>query len=299
MSTRSFTLHPLGEFSLRESALFGFGQREAAPSYDGVLRLAFCLDGGFERQVGVEVRQRGETVECTVHGAGELSTIERQVARMLSLDHDAREFAQVGRRDPVLRRLQVAAPGLRPPLFHSPYEAAVWSVLSARRPAQQMAQVRTALSDAAGRRFTLAGQPLAALPTPSTLLRLGAFPGIDAERLERLQGVARAAAGGRLEAARLLALGPADALADVQSSKGIGPFYASLIVIRAVGFTDVLPADEPLTRELVGSLYGLPAAATAEQFAAIAEPWAPWRTWASVYVRAVAPRLLATGRLSA
>src|SRR6516165_8775026 len=152
--TRSFLIRPLGAFSLRESAVFGFGQRMAvAPragpddGFDGVMRLAFCPDG-YADQVGVELRQDDAGVHAVVHGTGDLDAIRRQVARCLSLDHDGREFEAVGRRDPVIARLQQAAPGLRPPLFYSPYEAAAWSVLSARRPAVQTAQVRTRLSRA-------------------------------------------------------------------------------------------------------------------------------------------------------
>ena len=117
--------------------------------------------------------------------------------------------------------------------------------------------MRAALSTAIGRRFDLAGTQLAAFPTPAALLKLGAFPGIDTERLDRLHGVARAAADGRLEAARLFGLGPDEAIAEVQQIKGIGPVYASLIVIRAVGFTDVAPLHEPKAQQLLGELYGL------------------------------------------
>ena len=90
---------------------------------------------------------------------------------MLSLDHDGTEFVKVAERDPVIARLQQAAPGLRPPLFHSPYEAAAWSVLSARRPVRQMMTIRQRLSEAHGTTFELAGQQLAAFPLPEALLR--------------------------------------------------------------------------------------------------------------------------------
>jgi DNA-3-methyladenine glycosylase II len=293
--TRTFTMYPLGDFSLRESALFGFGQRSRpAGGFDGVMRLAFCLDGGFEQQVGVEVRHDDAGVHCEVHGAGDLVAIQAQVERVLSLNHDARAFADVGHADPVIRRLQLAAPGLRPPLFHSPYEAAAWALLSARRPGWQMARVRTALSDAAGRSFDLAGQRQSAFPTPRRLLRVAAFPGIEADRLDRLHGVARAAQDGLLEAQRLRDLGPEAALVDLQRIPGIGPFYSALIVIRAIGFTDVLPTDEPQVRELARELYGFDELMAPAQFVQLAEAWRPWRTWAAVLVRAVAPRVLVT-----
>lgn len=288
---RTFSLAPTGDFSLRAAALFSFGQRESS-DFDGAMRLAFCLDGGFDRQVGVAVRQDDSGVHGVVHGAGDLATVAAQTARVLSLDVDACDFAEVGRRDPVIRRLQIAAPGLRPPLFHSPYEAAVWSVLGARRPAWQAARVRAAMSRSAGRTFELAGLRVAALPTPRQLLRVGAFPGVDLERLDRLHGIARAAADGLLEARRLRDLGPDEAMSQVQQLRGIGPSAAALIVIRATGCTDVLPADEPRVRELVRELYGFDALVSPEQFALLAETWKPWRTWAAVLIRAVGPRLL-------
>lgn len=304
MTTRSFTIKPVGEFSLAESALFGFGQRmppggvsAREPQFDGVMRLAFCLDG-YHEQIGVELRQDEQVVHAIVHGTGELDAIQRQVARVLSLDHDARGFAEVGQRDPVICRLQSAAPGLRPPLFYSPYEAAVWSVLSARRPGWQMARVRAELSEAHGAMFELAGERLAALPTPSQLLAVEVFPGIDAGRLARMHGAARAALDGQLDVVRLQALGAQEAMAEVQRIKGIGPFYAGLIVVRAIGFVDVLPRNEPKALELVRELYHLPTLPSQMQFEAIAEAWRPWRTWATVLLRAAGPRDLAHSQSS-
>jgi DNA-3-methyladenine glycosylase II len=77
----------------------------------------------------------------------------------------------------------------------------VWSVLSERRPGWQMARVRAGLSNAHGALFELAGERLAALPTPSQLLAGEGFPGIDADRLARMRGAARAALAGLLDVA--------------------------------------------------------------------------------------------------
>jgi DNA-3-methyladenine glycosylase II len=287
--TRSLTISPLGAFSLRESAEFGFGQRDAQ-RFDGVMRLAFVLDD-LRTPVGVAVRQSGDSVEVEYDGTDDGEAVRRQVSRLLSLDHDGRELEAVGQRDPVIARLQGVAPGLRPPLFHSPYEAAVWAVLSARRPARQMAQVRQRLSEAHGTVFTVAGQELAALPTAQALVHVESFPEISDEKMARMRGVAEAALAGQLDVDRLVSLGPEAATADLQSIRGIGPFYASLVVIRATGFTDVLPVDEPMLRGLVTTLYQLDSPCTPERLAAIAEPWRPFRTWTSVLIRAAGSRL--------
>ena len=298
MVTRSFTIRPLGDFSLAESALFGFGQRmhpidptSQEVRFDGIMRLAFCLDN-YRDQAGAELRQDEHGVHVVVHGSGDLEKIEGQVARVLSLDQDGRGFVEVGERDPVIGRLQRAAPGLRPPLFYSPYEAAVWSVLSTRRPSWQASMVRAALSQSHGATFDLAGELHTALPTPSQLLEVTTFPAIDPDRLKRMHGVARAAMDGVLDLTRLKDLGPQEAMIEVQRIPGIGPFYAALIVIRSTGFVDVLPDREPKVLGLVQTLYRLPEAATQARFEAIAQAWRPWRTWATVLVRAAGPRVL-------
>ena len=205
---------------------------------------------------------------------------------------DAAGFLQAGERDPVLRSVQEAAPGLRPPLFYSPYEAAAWAVLSVRRPPKQMMAVRERLSRAHGAVFDLAGQQLAALPAPAQMLRLESFPGVAPDRMERLHGVARAAQEGRLDAGHLLALGPEEAMVRLREITGIGPFYSALIVIRGTGFADVLPVGEPKLLALVEQLYSRRGPVSDAELRTLAEAWKPFRTWAAVLIRAAARRVL-------
>jgi DNA-3-methyladenine glycosylase II len=288
---KTFTIVPRGPFSLAEAIGFGFGQRDAAA--DDVMRLAFCLDG-YQHQAGVEVRQDRAGVHGTVHGTDgvEVSAVQRQVARVLSLDYDAAGFQGAGERDPVLGSVQKVAPGLRPPLFYSPYEAAAWAVLSVRRPPKQMMAVRERLSRAHGVVFDLAGQQRAALPTPEQMLRVESFTGVALDRMERLHGVARAAQQGRLDAGHLLALGPEEAMVRLQEIPGIGPFYSALIVIRGTGFADVLPVGEPKLLTMVERLYDLRGPVADEDLRALAEAWRPFRTWAAVLLRAAGRRVL-------
>jgi DNA-3-methyladenine glycosylase II len=293
MALLEFTIEPTGPFSLAELANFGFGQR-LEPVFDGVMRLAFCVDG-YQRQVGVEVRQDHDgLVHGVVHGLSrdiDVDAVRQQTARVLSLDHDGHEFAKVGDRDPVIAKLQAAAPGLRPPLFYSAYEAVVWSVMSARRPARQMAEVRRKLSEAHGAMFDLAGVHSAALPLPEQLLGVQQFDGLNAQKIERMHMMARAALEGRLDTANLAALDPDDASAKLQQLPGIGPFYSSLVVMRALGHADLLPI-EPKALAMTAELYQLPAPPSADELAGIAEAWRPFRTWTVVLIRAAGRRLL-------
>ncbi len=83
---------------------------------------------------------------------------------------------------------------------------------------------------------------------------------------------------------------PVDALIELQKLPGIGPFYATLIAIRACGATDALALAEPRVRAAIADHYGLPASPTADQVERVAEPWRPFRTWATVLLRVSADR---------
>ena len=291
MSAATFTLEPRGPFSLRAAAGFGFGPRETDDDAgEAVVRLAFCVDG-YRELAGVVVRQDAEgTVGGEIHGGADAEAVRDQVARVLSLDHDATAWAAVGERDPVIGRLQAAHPGLRPVLFHSPYEAAAWAILSTRSNRRQATAVRDRLAETAGGAFELAGRRLLAFPVPERLLAAGGVPGLPEEKLRRLHGIAEAALDGRLDAARLRALEPDAALEEVQALRGIGPFAAALIVVRSLGHTDVLPPDEPRSRRVAAELYGLDAPPDPDAFRALAEPWRPFRTWTAVLLRASGDR---------
>ena len=204
----------------------------------------------------------------TVHGPDDVDAdaVRDQVARVLSLDHDGTEFTRIGERDPVIGRLQQIAPGLRPPLFYSPYEAAAWSVLSARRPAKLMMAVRQRLSEAHGTVFELAGQRLAAFPTPAgPAARSRSSPPSPATSLTGCTASPRPRWTEGSRPRTCCELGPDAAMAELQQIKGIGPFYSSLIVIRGTGFADVLPVAEPKALALAARLYGLEEPVPAEQ----------------------------------
>jgi DNA-3-methyladenine glycosylase II len=255
------------------------------------MRLAFCVDGG-GGLAGVTLSQdgdgvvRGSLVGDDVDG----DVVRAQVARILSLDHDGTGFAAAGRRDPVLGRLQAEHPGQRPVLFHSPYEAAAWGVIAQRRPVAQAAVVRREIAERYGAVFELAGEAVAAFPVPERLAGIEAMQGLPELKAQRLRGIAAAALEGRLDADPLRAMEPEAALDALRALPGIGPFYASLILIRATGHADLLPADEPRTRKAAAHFYALGQPPSPEEFLALAEPWRPFRTWGAVLLQLAARR---------
>jgi DNA-3-methyladenine glycosylase II len=282
-----FEIVPRGPFSLRAAAGFGFGGSIGAPDWDGAMRLAFAVDG-FSAHAGVLLRERdGGTVEGEIQGAGDVEGVRTQVARILSLDHDGDAWLAVGERDPVIGRLQREHPGVRPVLFHSPYEAAAWSIVSARRPQRQAAEVRRTLSERLGATFDVRGVAMAAFPLPERLLEVAAGPGLPDTKVARLHGVARAALDGRLDPVRLRELEPELALAELQALDGIGPFYAALILVRSSGAADIA-AVHPHAIASAALAYGADAVCDGDALLALSERWRPFRTWAAVLLRVAA-----------
>lgn len=153
-----------GPWSLTTSRAFWEGFAPAAlpkvtGSPEAELRTVFRVEADWSR-AEARVLQRDGAAIVAVCGPGDLEAAAGQVARFLSLDIDATDWPEVGRRDPVIAAAQARLPGLRPCGFHSPYEAAAWAVLSQRLRVPQAAQLRADLT----RRFGDDG----AFPAPPT-----------------------------------------------------------------------------------------------------------------------------------
>jgi DNA-3-methyladenine glycosylase II len=288
-------LEVTGPFSLAAAASFGFGPNTGRPLPGAgpdaaVMRLAFVTDD-LQGQAGAVLRQRPDgSLTADVTGDASPRAAEAQIRRILSVDADPAGWLAAGQADPVLGRLQGDHPGQRPVLFHSPYEAAAWSVLSQRRHRSQATALRRRLSEAAGATFELDGQREAAFPLPQQLLDLGEFPGVEEQRMARLHGVARAALDGELDAATLRAMDADAAMPLLKRINGLGPFYAMLVYLRSTGVTDGLALGELRFAGYLQHFYGLTSAPDAETITRIAEPWRPFRTWASVLVRVAGER---------
>ncbi|WP_222108243.1 AlkA N-terminal domain-containing protein [Streptomyces sp. SAJ15] len=228
--------------------------------------------------VGVGIAEVDEVVgdgwlECRLFLSDlrDLTTAAQRMRRLFDLDADP--YAVVARlgADPVLGRLVAARPGLRSPGAADPHELAVRAVLG-----QQV-------SVAAGRRLgdalvTAYGQPLCA---PSgTLTHL--FPqvaevaaaelteiGMPETRRATLRALSVALAEGSI---RLDAGADRERTRrDLLALRGIGPWTAGYIRMRALGDPDVLLEGDAAVRAAMRRVGASPADA---------DGWRPWRSYA-------------------
>lgn len=270
-----------GEYSLAASASFLCGFTPASGSGatldDGRLVIGFLDETTYEPVI-VAVAQ-DEDGEVTFDGGARL---EKQVARILSLDHDGTALRAIAERDPVIASLVREMPGFRPVCFPSPYEAAVWGILAQRIPMTMASRIKQRLALFTGSVAEGFGRTFLPAPPPRAILALDRFDGLPEEKLLRMKGVAAAALEGRLDAERLRSMAYEDAHAELRSLRGIGQWTADHVLVRGTGLADELPVSEPRVLRGIAEAYGLPATPSDEEAFAIAEKWRPLRTWISV-----------------
>jgi len=286
-----FTMVPRGAFSLAASIRFieGFTPARYSPGPADVLELAFPAEGSW-RTAGVRVSQVGDNVTAEIVSPAEpdaelMAEVRPQVERILSLDVDGSGFATVGERDPVVGEVQRRYPGLRPVGFWSPYEAAAWTIIGHRIRITQAAAIKARMAERLGEPVSFGGRVVHAFPSPQRLAKLDTFPDLAGRKPEWLRSLALAALDGQLDAARLRAMPPDEALADLKKLPGIGDFSAGLTLLRGAGAPDAVPTAEPRLARAVALAYGLPGPATPEQVLAISEGWRPYRTWVTLLLR--------------
>jgi DNA-3-methyladenine glycosylase II len=284
-----FTITPDGPFSLTASTRFleGFAPAAHTPGPAGHLHLAFTVERDGWAPAGVCVRQQapGADVTAEVEGRADPDAVRAQVARILSLDVDGTGFAGVGRRDPAVAELQARYPGLRPVCFWSPYEAAAWALISHRIRIVQASRVKARMAEQLGTPFELHGETVHAFPGPSVLAGLEEFPGLFGRKPEWLRALGTAALDGELDGERLRGLPRDQALTELRSLPGVGPFSADLILLRGAGDPDGFPSSERRLAKVMAATYDLGADADPARLTAIAEAWRPYRTWVSLLFR--------------
>jgi len=282
-----YVVEPLGPFSLEEARRFlaGFGPGgHAAESRAGHVHIAVVPDGS-DVAGGACVRAGDGKVTIDTFGAADPDATRRQVERMLSLDVDARGFAAVAERDPVVGGLRDRHPGWRPVSFASPFEAGTWFLLSQRTRKSQAAAIKLRLRDELGESVTVDGEARRVFPAPDRIAALEWFPGVPERKWANVRALAHAALEGRLDGERLRTLPPEEAVADLQELPGVGPFTAQGIVLRGAGAPDLFAPDEPRMAKAAALAYDLPDEPSRNELAELAETWRPFRSWVQMLLR--------------
>ena len=284
----AFEMVPVGGYSLQESANF-IGAWHEAPSdggeAEGHLHLAFLTDSDWT-PVGICLRQDpAGRILGTIYGDAPAATVVKQVERILSLDVDGRGWPEVGRRDPVVARLQRLFPGFRPVNWSNAYEAAAWCIISSRISMRQGQGVKERMSRELGQEIDIHGHVLWTFPGPEQLAALAKFQGLFGRKVEYLNALGRAASAGEVDTETLRAMPREDSLKSLQRLPGIGPFGSQLVRLRALSAVDELPTQEPRLMGAIRPEYGLAREPDLAKLEELGKQWSPFRMWVCVCLR--------------
>jgi AraC family transcriptional regulator of adaptative response / DNA-3-methyladenine glycosylase II len=242
-------------------AMLGFLAQRAIP---GIERIH---DGVYQRTISerssIAVRMDGDRhLRLDVHTndtpAGDLFGVVARVRRLFDLDCDPEPIAAHLGKDRLLAPLVRARPGLRVPGAWDAHEIAVRAVLG-----QQVTVTgATTLAKRLVERFGEKGL----FPTPRALARADiAKVGLPPIRAEAIRALARLDAD---------ALEDPDALVAI---KGIGPWTASYVAMRAGRDPDAMPTLDLGLKKALGL-------EKAKDIEARAERWRPWRAYAVMHL---------------
>jgi DNA-3-methyladenine glycosylase II len=263
------------------------------------------LSGGEYRRL---LDVRGKLVLASVHSVGSIEapelavelqgdgltaddavSSERQVAWLLGTSQDLGPFYTLAEEDPTMSAIVQRFYGLHLPHTASVFEALVLAILGQQIATNVARIIRTLLIETYGPRQAFDGEVYYAFPRPE---RLGSAPieqlrglKLSQRKAEYVQGIARAALSFSPSGFESLHQVSDDvAVQRVQELRGVGPWTAQWVLVRALGRPDALPLGDLALRRAVSRLYfngdGVTDAAVGE----LARRWSPWRTFATVYL---------------
>lgn len=260
---------------------------------DGVYRRLFALAGG---PALAEVRPAMDgglslTVGSLAGSDARPSAVEQIAAtltRTLGLQDDPAAFREGVAHDAALAALLARYLGLRLISTPSPFEAFVWSVIGQQISLHVAFRLKAALVRRFGLQAEFDGACYWAFPTPEVLAEANpdevAALGLGRRKAATLVDTALLIADGRLDLAGLAALPLPEAEAALVALHGVGPWTAHYTLLRGLRMLDACPVSDMGLRVACGELYGLGRKASAEEVAAYAERWHPYRGYAAFYL---------------
>ena len=307
MQQRSLVLTPTTPYDFRLTmghlASFGTGAR-----------VNVFEDGRYSRLLEVEGKllltqvQSAGTVEAprldvTVHGEEisdqTLEYVRGTLAWVLGGDTPLQEFYAAARRDPVLAPLVKQLYGLKISQTPSVFEAFVQSIFSQQIATNVARIIGSLLLENYGSTISHKGDIYYAFPTPAALLPEG-ITGLRAIKLsnrkaEYILDVAAAVVDGSLDMEGLRCMPDEEATKRLLALRGVGPWTAHWLLLRALGRMDAFPAGDLALRRVVAGLYFKGKELTVAELEEFSEGWAPWRSLYTTYLFAALRRGLLPG----
>lgn len=177
------------------------------------------------------------------------------VRRMLGVDRDVEHFRRAAAGIPWLSPLAGRMRGVRPPRYATLWEACVNAIAFQQISLQAASAIVTRLIIALGRPLERGGVRSYVFPSARTVLSADdavlRAAGLSGGKVAALRHAGEALAAGTLGEPMLEDRASDDAAGMLRGIRGIGPWTATVILLRGLGRLDVFPAgDSSVTRNL-------------------------------------------------
>lgn len=203
-----------------------------------------------------------------------LPEVESRVKKIFDLDSDPTLIAQRFARVPVLAKLCERFPGLRLPQGWDPFETAVCSILGQLVSAEQRSNLVGQLVRGYGEEIVhpVTGEKARLFPRPEVLAKsdLNEIKTTVARR-EAIREFSRRVLRGDISLSQ--AQDPMAFRKALLETKGLGPWSAEYISLRAMGDTDAFPKTDLILKRALELLPELDLTAVK-----------PWRSYAAIYL---------------
>jgi len=170
------------------------------------------------------------------------------VKRILGTERDVQHFNRAAEAIPWLRPLAQRMRGVRPPRYPTLWEACVNAIVFQQISLHAASAIMRRLILALGHSVERDGVTVYAFPTAERFLateeNVLRTAGLSLGKLATLRRVAEALASGALVEAMLEERVSPDAIALLREIKGIGPWTATVILLRGLGRLDVFPMND-------------------------------------------------------
>ena len=223
----------------------------------------------------------------------------RQLERILGTENRLASFYSAAESDSLLAPVVRAFRGLHIPQAASVFEALILAILAQQISIQVAHTLRTRLVQTYGAASELHGTVYYAFPRPEELAATGRDAlralGFGAGKAECIVDIAERVARGDLDLERLRTRPSEEAVVTLTGIRGVGPWTAQWLLIRALGRRDGFPSEDLALRSFLGKLVNGGVRMSSREALDYSRRWSPHRSYVTTYLFAAAR----SGRLDA
>jgi DNA-3-methyladenine glycosylase II len=190
-----------------------------------------------------------EKLSVTIEGdARDHAPTLELVRRILGVDRDLTHFRRAAARMPWLRLLARRMRGVKPPRYPTLWEAFVNAIVFQQVSLQAASTIVRRLIVALGTPLESEGTPIFLFPSAESVLRTEdrvlRASGLSAAKIAALRLAGEALTRGTLTEGMLEERASPEAAVLLRQIKGIGPWTATVILLRGLGRLDVFPMND-------------------------------------------------------